>query len=110
MNLLKKFIRPEPDYDGDIYGEDEGIGFDFPPDIEEELNKKNLAESVAAIDNPARKNPEIHTASPEKVALKLMQPRSIARARSTENSFFIVFFSFVLFIFGHSRALCVTII
>ena len=80
MNLLKKFIRPEPDYDGDIYGEDEGIGFDFPPDIEEEFNKKNIAESVAAIDNPARKNPEIHTASPEKVALKLMQPRSHTEA------------------------------
>lgn len=37
-------------------------------------------EGVSALDNPARKEPEIHPASAEKVSLKLLQPKSHTEA------------------------------
>ena len=39
-----------------------------------------MAADVSAIDSPARKDPEIHPASPDKVALKLLQPKSHTEA------------------------------
>ena len=73
MNLLKKFVRNDNadlEDDGaydDIYVTPEYLQTDMGADVESE---------VAAMDSPARKDPEIHPASPDKVELKLMQPRS----------------------------------
>ena len=74
MNLLKKFVRndnadleEEEIYD-DIYA--------MPADLKMEMSASEETAEVAAMDSPARKTPEIHPASPDKVELKLMQPRS----------------------------------
>ena len=73
MNLLKKFVRNDNadlEDDGaydDIYVTPEYLQTDMSADVESE---------VAAMDSPARKDPEIHPASPDKVELKLLQPRS----------------------------------
>ena len=74
MNLLKKFVRndnadleEEEIYD-DIYA--------MPADLKMEMEASEEEAEVAAMDSPARKTPEIHPASPEKVALKLLQPKS----------------------------------
>lgn len=77
MNLLKKFIRNddpdlEGDYDDDVYVMPEGLKMDLPD--------TNLEEELSAIDSPARKDPEVHPASPDKVALKLLQPKSHTEA------------------------------
>lgn len=73
MNLLKKFVRNdnadlEEDYD-EMYVMPEDIAM---PGMEDE--------GVSALDNPARKEPEIHPASAEKVSLKLLQPKSHTEA------------------------------
>jgi len=76
MNLLKKFIRNdnadmEEDYD-DIYA--------MPEDLKLEMAESDIEADVSAIDSPARKTPDIRPASPDKVALKLLQPRSHTEA------------------------------
>ena len=76
MNLLKKFVRNdnadlEEDYD-DIYV--------MPDDLVVEMPETSVEEKVSALDSPARKEPEIHPASLEKVSLKLLQPRSHTEA------------------------------
>ena len=73
MNLLKKFVRNDPaDFENDEIQDDIYI---MPADIEKEMN---VAEqnAVSAIDDPARKTPEIRPASNEKVELKLLRPKS----------------------------------
>lgn len=72
MNLLKKFVRNdnadlEEDYD-DIYV--------MPEYLKMEIPDADVDAEVSAIDSPARKDPEIHPATPEKVELKLLQPKS----------------------------------
>ena len=73
MNLLKKFVRNDNadlEDDGaydDIYVTPEYLQTDMRADVESE---------VAAMDSPARKDPEIHPATPDKVELKLLQPKS----------------------------------
>ena len=73
MNLLKKFVRNDNadlEDDGaydDIYVTPEYLQTDMSADVESE---------VAAMDSPARKDPEIHPATPDKVELKLLQPKS----------------------------------
>ncbi len=74
MNLLKRFVRNdnadlEEDYD-EMYRMPDDIQM---PDMED-------AENVSALDSPARKDPEIHPASAEKVTLKLLQPKSHTEA------------------------------
>ena len=72
MNLLKKFVRNDPadveeDYD-DIYV--------MPEDLKMEMPDENVDAQVSALNSPARKDPEIHPATPDKVSLKLIQPKS----------------------------------
>ena len=76
MNLLKKFVRND---NADM--EDDGAYDDIyvtPEYLQTDMN--NAEEEVAAMDSPARKTPEIHPASPDKVALKLLQPKSHTEA------------------------------
>ena len=78
MNLLKKFVRNDP---ADF--EEEAGGYDdiyvMPSDIKDEMDTAEQ-NAVSAIDDPARKTPEIRPASTEKVALKLLQPKSHTEA------------------------------
>ncbi|MBR3893954.1 MAG: cell division protein SepF [Clostridia bacterium] len=73
MNLLKKFVRNdnadlEEDYDdSDIYI--------MPEDIKMEMDS-DIATDVSAMDSPARKESEIRPASPDKVEVKLLQPKT----------------------------------
>lgn len=76
MNLLKKFVRNdnadlEEDYD-DIYV--------MPEDLKMEMPDSDVGADVSAIDSPARKDPDIRPATPDKVALKLLQPKSHTEA------------------------------
>ncbi len=76
MNLLKKFIRNDnadlesEEYD-DLYVDPEDIRVDIPEDA---------GADVASLNSPSRKEPEIRPASPDKVSLKLLQPRSHTEA------------------------------
>ena len=77
MNLLKKFVRNDPadieeeDYD-DIYLNTDDMGMDIPAE--------DPASQISALSSPARKDPEIHPATPDKVSLKLLQPKSHTEA------------------------------
>ena len=79
MNLLKKFIRNdnadmgEDDYDDLYRGPDED-------DIPVQLPQSDTLSDLASLNSPARKEPEIHPASPDKVSLKLRQPKSHTEA------------------------------
>ena len=75
MNLLKKFTRNdnadlEEDFD-DLYS-----AYSMPDDLKMAMEESDAVSDVSAIDNPARKDPEIHPATPDKVALKLLRPKS----------------------------------
>ena len=73
MNLLKKFVRNDnADLDEDI-GDDALVMTD---DIGMEMPETDVSEGVASIDSPTRKEPEIQPVKPEKVSLKLLQPKS----------------------------------
>ena len=79
MNLLKKFVRNDnADLENDAYNDIYDI-YTMPKELEAEMESAEAA-NVSAIDNPARKEPEIHPASPDKVALKLLQPKSHTEA------------------------------
>ncbi len=70
MNLLKKFVRNdnaelEEDYD-DYYV--------MPEDLKTVMGQEEP--EVAALDGAARKDPEFHPITPDKVSLKLLQPKS----------------------------------
>ena len=72
MNLLKRFVRNDnADFDESY---DENELYVMPEDIQ---IPDETANSVAAIENPARKDPEFRPANDaEKVSLKLLQPKS----------------------------------
>ena len=72
MNLLKRFIRNDnADFDESY---DENELYVMPEDIQMPDTVEN---SVAALENPARKEPEFRSASAaDKVSLKLLQPKS----------------------------------
>ena len=77
MNLLKKFVRND---NADF--EDEGEYDDIyvtPKYLQSDMTDAE-SDNVAAMDSPARKEPEIHPASSDKVELKLMQPKSHTEA------------------------------
>ena len=74
MNLLKKFVRNdnadlEEDYD-DIYVMPEDLKMEMPGDEAD----------VATVDSSLRKEPDARPAAPDKVALKLLQPKSHTEA------------------------------
>lgn len=74
MNLLKKFVRND---NADMEEEDYNDIYMIP---EMDISNNDVESDLSAIDNPARKDPEIHPASPDKVALKLLQPKSHTEA------------------------------
>lgn len=73
MNMLKRFLRNDnANLENEVYDDEElyvndELNMDVPEDA-------YAAESVA-LDSPARKEPEIRPASPDKVSLKLLQPK-----------------------------------
>ncbi len=72
MNLIKRFFGND---NADLEDEDYNELYtnpDFPGAVEAE-DSNNV---VSALDNPARKEPELHAATVEKVSLKLLQPKS----------------------------------
>ena len=75
MNLLKKFIRDNADVEAEEY---EDLYID-PEDMQVNLEDSE-SEDVAALNSPSRKEPEIHPASPDKVSLKLLQPKTHTEA------------------------------
>ena len=72
MNLLKRFVRNDnADFDESY---DENELYVMPEDIQMPDATEN---SVAALENPARKDPEFRPANDaDKVSLKLLQPKS----------------------------------
>lgn len=72
MNLLKRFVRNDnADFDESY---DENELYVMPEDIQMPDPTEN---GVAAIENPARKDPEFRPATTaDKVSLKLLQPKS----------------------------------
>lgn len=77
MNLLKKFVRNDnADLEND---EDYDSIYQMPEDLKNEI-AGNDEGNVTALDSPARKDPEFHPAEPDKVSLKLLQPKSHTEA------------------------------
>ncbi|MBQ3014599.1 MAG: cell division protein SepF [Clostridia bacterium] len=72
MNLLKRFVRNDnADFDESY---DENELYVMPEDIQ---IPEEVTNSVSALENPARKDPEFRPASAaDKVSLKLLQPKS----------------------------------
>ncbi len=77
MNLLKKFIRND---NADLEGEEYSDLYYDPNDIPADVADAETDADVASLNSPARKDPEIHPASPDKVSLKLLQPKSHTEA------------------------------
>ena len=77
MNLLKKFVRND---NADMEEEDYNDIYMMPEDLKMEIAGNDVASELTAMDSPARTDPEIHPASPDKVALKLLQPKSHTEA------------------------------
>ena len=76
MNLLKKFVRNDnADMEDDVSYDDIYV---TPEYLQTDMN--GAEEEAAAMDSPARKTPDIHPATPDKVALKLLQPKSHTEA------------------------------
>ena len=76
MNLLKKFIRDNADVENEEYDD---LYID-PEDIQVNIPDSDTDEDVASLNSPARKEPEIHPASADKVSLKLLQPKTHTEA------------------------------
>ena len=72
MNILKRFVRNDnADFDE---GYDENELYVMPEDIQ--MPDEDGYNAVSALESPARKEPEFHPASADKVSLKLLQPKS----------------------------------
>ena len=76
MNLLKKFIRDNADVENEEYDD---LYID-PEDIQVNIPDSDTDSDVASLNSPARKEPEIHPASPDKVSVKLLQPQTHTEA------------------------------
>ena len=76
MNLLKRFFRDNADVENEEYDD---LYID-PEDIQVNATEGEGEGDVASLNSPARKDPEIHPASPDKVSLKLLQPKSHTEA------------------------------
>ena len=77
MNLLKKFIRND---NADKYNEEEYDDLYEPEDVQMNIPESDEDADIASLNSPARKEPEIHPATPDKVSLKLLQPKSHTEA------------------------------
>ena len=78
MNLLKRFIRNDH---ADL--ENEGLYDDLyvdPEDMPAGVTDSDAESDVASLNSTARKEPDIRAASPDKVSLKLLQPKSHTEA------------------------------
>ena len=73
MNLLKKFVRND---NADLDEEFDDDTLVMTDDIGMEMPETNVGDEIASMDSPSRKEPEIQPAKPEKVSLKLLQPKS----------------------------------
>ena len=76
MNLLKRFFRDNADVENEEYDD---LYID-PEDIQVNIPESEAEDGVSALNDPARKEPEIHPASPDKVTLKLLQPKTHTEA------------------------------
>ena len=76
MNLLKKFVRNDNADLGEEYDDDMYV---MPDDLRMEMPDANVNNNVSAINTPAQ-NANAAPAAPDKVALKLMQPKSHTEA------------------------------
>ena len=77
MNLLKKFMRND---NADLEEENYDDLYVMPDDLRMDMPESDNDADLSALNSPARKEPEIHPASPDKVSLKLLQPKSHAEA------------------------------
>ncbi len=73
MNLLKKFVRSN---DNAALDEDYDDFYVMPEDVKTVIPGQEEDPEVAALDGAARKDPEFHPITPDKVTLKLLQPKS----------------------------------
>ncbi len=78
MNLLKKFIRNDNADMDDIEYND--LYVDPEDDIQVGMPEGSVDADVASLNSQSRKEPEIRPASPDKVSLKLLQPKSHTEA------------------------------
>ena len=76
MNLLKRFFRDNADVENEEYDD---LYID-PEDIQVNIPDSETEGDVSSLNSPARKEPEIHPASPDKVSLKLLQPKTHTEA------------------------------
>ncbi len=76
MNVLKRFFRDNADVENEEYDD---LYID-PEDIQVNVPDSDGEDDVAALNNPARKEPDIRPASPDKVSLKLLQPKAHTEA------------------------------
>ena len=73
MNLLKKFVRNDNADLGEEYDDDMYV---MPDDLKMEMPDSDMESDLSTIQTPAQKAP----ISPDKVALKLLQPKSHTEA------------------------------
>ena len=76
MNVLKRFFRDNADVENEEYDD---LYID-PEDIQVNDPNADDEDDVAGLNDPARKEPEIRPASPDKVSLKLLQPKAHTEA------------------------------
>ncbi len=83
MNVLKNLLRKNDNADFINEEEDEKYELYGIEDImnEDEAEQAEEAALVSALNSPARKEPEIHPAAPDRVEVKMIQPKSRAEAR-----------------------------
>lgn len=78
MNILKKFMRNDnADFEDENYDD---LYLNYNEDEKDNEGEREADDVVSALNSPARKEPEIHPVSPEKVSLKLLQPTSSTEA------------------------------
>ncbi|MBE6601157.1 MAG: cell division protein SepF [Ruminococcaceae bacterium] len=76
MNLIKKFVRNDNADLGDEY-DDEYV---MPEDLKMEMNDSDPDSDISTVNAPLRKEAVAAPQAPEKVALKLIQPKSHTEA------------------------------
>ena len=77
MNLLKKFVRNDNADMGDEYDDDIYV---MPEDLKMEMPGDDMDAGLSTINAPAQKAPEAAPVSADKIALKLLQPKSHTEA------------------------------
>ena len=77
MNLVRKFLRNDNADMGDEYDDDIYV---MPEDMKMEMPGDDMEPNLSTINTPVQKAPEAAPVSADKVALKLMQPKSHTEA------------------------------